>query len=71
MTATVLTCAQVAEEVHYTPKRVRELVASGRFPQPIDPALSKRMWRWSSLAVEAYKEGNWTPPRADGVRRVS
>lgn len=59
MTAEALTCAQVAAEMGYKPRVIRDLVAQGKFPQPIDPTLSKKSHRWSSLDVAAYKNRTW------------
>jgi hypothetical protein len=39
--------------------RVRALYRDGRFPPPIDPELSPRLWAWSRRVVEAYAEGEW------------
>lgn len=39
------------------PKVVRALYRAGAFPAPIDPTLSVRRWRWSSLVVDDYRAG--------------
>lgn len=59
----VLTCAEAAEATRYTSKRFRELVATGHMPPPIDPDLSPRRQRWSSLAIDAYVRGEFKPNR--------
>jgi hypothetical protein len=60
-----LTAAQVAGRCGYcdgkgAPKAdtIRQLFRDGRFPAPIDAELPVRLWRWSSLAVDAYLAGS-------------
>lgn len=45
-------------------ERVRALYRAGRFPAPIDPELSPRLWAWSRRVVESYAEGEFTPERS-------
>lgn len=62
--ALALTAAEVAELLGYRHRNglpngdlVRQLYRSDRFPEPIDPALPVRQWRWSLVRVEAYVAG--------------
>lgn len=57
--ATTLTVSDVADAVRYTPRRIRQLVRSGNFPQPIDATLAPVSWRWSATTVAAYLAGEW------------
>lgn len=57
-----LTAGQSGEICSYTGRRVIELTRLGRFPAPIDDQLNVKSWRWSSMAVESYAAGEWTPP---------
>jgi predicted DNA-binding transcriptional regulator AlpA len=52
----VLTAAQVAHLTGYTATRVRALTRIGRFPQPIDPDLHPRSWRWSRRLIERWAD---------------
>lgn len=50
---------EVAERVGYSSRYIRQLVAEGRFPPPIDPNVAKRAWRWSSSKIDQYVAGEW------------
>lgn len=64
-TLEALTAAECAQRCGYVNRKtgepqaatIRELTRAGRFPAPIDSELSVRRWRWSSVAVDAYRSG--------------
>lgn len=70
-----MTAAEVAECLNYSTRRgepntrlVYRLARAaadkhnGAFPEPINPDLDARLWRWARTQVEAYSDGHWTTP---------
>lgn len=51
-----LTATQVGELLGYTATAIRALTKQGRFPQPIDPSLHPKQWRWSQTVIRNYAE---------------
>lgn len=59
-----LSVREVAERVGYPPRTIRSLIELGQFPDPINPALSKRSWRWAVEEIDAYRRNQWKPDAA-------
>lgn len=66
-----LTARATAEELGWLRRdgtgnadRVRALYRAGRFPPPIDPDLSPRLWVWSRRVIESYVAGDWLAERS-------
>jgi hypothetical protein len=68
--AGVLTAAEVAKRLKYTPRFVRESARAGRVPAPIDPDLPAIQWRWSEQAIEQYEAGEWSQAKRGVVRSI-
>lgn len=67
-----LTAAEVGERLAYRPEQVRRLARQamaghGKFPWPIEPDVSPKLWRWSEAELDLYIDRHSRPARHLGV----
>lgn len=55
-----LRLSEAAELLGYSPSTFRRLVAEGKLPGPIDPAMSPKLRRWSRPLINRYVAADLT-----------